>query len=78
MTTRELLIQEINQASEEVLLMMLRYLQSERDWRRSRQSTKTVKASGPYADYWNQFVGALAEETWERPPQGNWEQRPAW
>lgn len=36
------------------------------------------QTTGPYADYWNQFVGVLADEQWERPEQGIWEQREAW
>jgi hypothetical protein len=78
MTTRELLIQEINQAPEDVLQMMLRYLQAEQQRRTSPQRAKLIKTTGSYAEYWNQFIGALAEETWDRPPQGNLEQHPAW
>lgn len=78
MTTRELLIQEINQAPEDVLQMMLRYLQAEQQRRNSPQRAKPTKTIGSYADYWNQFIGAMAEESWDRPLQGNLEQRPAW
>ena len=75
MTTRELLIQEINQAPEDVIQMLLRYLQAEQQ---RRSSPPRAKTSGVYADYWNQFIGALADEPWERPSQGNLGQRVAW
>ena len=78
MTIRELLIQEINQAPDDVLQMMLRYLQAEQQRGSAPQRTKPAKTTGIYADYWNQFIGALADEPWERPPQGNLEQRVAW
>lgn len=78
MTTRELLIQEINQAPEDVLQMLLRHLQAEQQRRRALQPTQGGKTSGLYADYWNQFIGILADEPWERPAQGTLEQREAW
>ena len=78
MTTRELLIQEINQAPEDVIQMLLRYLQAEQQRRSSPPRAKTTKTTGVYADYWNQFIGTLADEPWERPSQGNLEQRVAW
>jgi len=78
MTTRELLIQEINQAPEDVLQMLLRYLQAEQQRRQSPQGTKPLQTIGPYATYWNQFVGTAADERWERSPQGALEQCPAW
>ncbi len=33
---------------------------------------------GPYADYWNQFIGAVSDERWERPIQGELEPREVW
>lgn len=78
MTTRELLIQEINQAPEDVLQMLLRYLQAEQQRRNSPSPAQSTKTAGLYADYWNQFIGVLADEPWERPAQGTQEQREAW
>lgn len=78
MTTRELLIQEINQAPEDVLQMLLRYLQAEQQRRNTPRRAKPVKTTGIYADYWNQFIGALTDDVWERPAQGKLEQRDAW
>ena len=78
MTTRELLIQEINQAPEDVIQMLSRYLQAEQQRRSSPHRAKPAKTTGIYADYWNQFIGVLADEPWERPTQGNLEQRIAW
>lgn len=78
MSTRELLIREINQAPEDLLQILLHYLQTEQQRRKSLQDTSAPQTVGPYADYWNQFVGAADDGPWERPPQGNLEQRVEW
>lgn len=78
MTTRELLIQEIERAPEDLVQLLLRYMHAEQQRRQSAQPTKADATIGPYADYWNQFVGAAGDEPWERPPQGTLEQREAW
>lgn len=78
MTTRELLIQEIKQAPEDILQLLLRYLQAEQQRRNPSQRAKAAKTTGSYADYWDQFVGAAGDEGWERPPQGKLEQREVW
>jgi hypothetical protein len=77
MTTRESLLREINRAPEEVLQKTLRYLRGELR-RRQPQYNQIAQTTGPYADYWNQFVGVFADEEWERPAQGTLEQREAW
>lgn len=78
MSTRELLIEEINHAPEDVLLRLLRYLQIE--LKRANVTLQTIRptTTGPYADYWNQFIGVFADEEWERPPQDKLEQRIEW
>ncbi len=78
MTTRELLIREIDHAPEDVLQRTLRYLLTELKQRRQPQRGQTPQTAGPYADYWNQFIGAFSNEDWERPAQGTQEQREAW
>lgn len=78
MTTRELLIREINRAPEDVLQRMLHYLQQELEQRRPIRDGQRPQTTGPYADYWNQFIGAFADEEWERPAQGGLEQRESW
>jgi hypothetical protein len=78
MTTRELLLREINHAPEDVLEETLRYLQNELKKRGLVQRPAIEQANGPFADYWNQFVGAFAGEEWERPGQGAAEQRESW
>lgn len=78
MTTRELLIQEINQAPEDVLQLLLRYLQAEQQRRNPSRHAKVTKTTGSYADYWNQFIAAAGNEGWERPLQGKLEQREVW
>lgn len=75
MTTRELLIQEIKHVPEDLLPVLLHYLRTEQKRRQSIQNDKHSQVLGPYADYWNQFVGTISEEPWERPPQGTLEQR---
>ena len=60
MTTRELLIREINRAPEDVLRRTLRYLQVELQQRRPAPRGQTPQTTGPYADYWNQFICAFA------------------
>jgi hypothetical protein len=77
MTTRESLIREINRAPEDVLQKTLRYLRTELR-RRQRQHDQIAQTTGPYADYWNQFVGAFAGEEWDHPAQGILERREAW
>jgi hypothetical protein len=78
MTTRELLIREINRAPEDVLQQTLHYLQQELGKRRPALDKQRPQTTGPYADYWNQFIGAFADEEWERPAQGTLETREAW
>jgi hypothetical protein len=78
MTTRELLLREINHAPEEVLEETLRYLQHELEKRGLMHRPSVEQARGPFADYWNQFIGAFAGEDWERPEQGNAEERASW
>lgn len=58
--------------------MLLRYLQAKQQRHSSPPRAKTAKATSIYADYWNQFIGTLADEPWERPAQGSLEQRVAW
>jgi hypothetical protein len=77
MTTRESLIQEIDHAPEDVLQKTLRYLRTELR-RHQPQHDQIAQTTGPYADYWNQFVGIFSGEEWERPAQGTLEQREAW
>ncbi|MEM7133049.1 MAG: type II toxin-antitoxin system Phd/YefM family antitoxin [Chloroflexota bacterium] len=36
------------------------------------------EVTGPYSTHWNQFIGAFANEDWERPEQGTLEAREAW
>ena len=69
MTTRELLIREINRAPEDVLHQTLHYLQQELEKRHLAPGKQRPQTTGPYADYWNQFIGAFADEEWERPEQ---------
>lgn len=78
MTTRELLIREINQAPEDVLQEILDYLHQELQRRGLPQQPDSVRTTGPYADYWNQYIGLFAGEEWERPEQGNLESREQW
>jgi len=78
MTTRELLIHEINHAPDDVLKVTLRYLQTELQRRGLTQHRSVEQTTGPYADYWNQFIGVFADEEWDRPAQGTLEQREAW
>jgi len=78
MSTRELLIEEINRASEDVLQRLLLYLQVELKWTNGVQKSTNPTTRGPYADYWNQFIGVFADEEWERPPQESIEQRAEW
>lgn len=78
MSTRELLIQEINHASEDVLLRLLRYLQIELKRANGTLQATRPTTTGAYADYWNQFIGIFADEEWERPPQDKLEQRLEW
>jgi hypothetical protein len=77
MTTRELLLREIGRAPDEVLEETLRYLQHELA-KRGLSQRHTGEVPGPYANYWNQFVGHFMGEEWERPNQGNTEDRAAW
>jgi len=61
-------------------------LQNERAQQASHQrkgeyavaANHTSATTGPYADYWNQFIGAAADEVWERPTQDELEQREVW
>ena len=69
MSTRELLIEEINHAPEDVLQQLLHYLRAELKWRNGESRPPHLTTTGPYADYWNQFIGLFADEEWERPPQ---------
>lgn len=78
MTTRELLIQEIERAPEDLVQLLLRYMRAEQQRRQSTQPAKVAAMIGPYADYWNQFIGPTDDEPWERPPQNTLEQREAW
>lgn len=78
MTTRELLIREINQAPEDVLQEMLQYLRQQLRQRSLPERHIRPQATGPYADYWNQYIGAFADEEWERPDQGTLEERDQW
>ena len=78
MSTRELLIEEINHAPEDVLQQLLHYLRAELKWRNGGSRPTHPTTTGPYADYWNQFIGLFADEEWERPPQDLLEQREEW
>ncbi len=78
MSTRELLIEEINHAPEDVLQQLLRYLQIELKQPNSIPQSMRPTTTGSYADYWNQFIGVFADEEWERPPQTLLEQREEW
>ncbi len=78
MTTRELLLREINHAPEDVLEETLRYLQRKLEKRGLMQRPDTEEARGAFADYWNQFIGTFAGEEWERPAQGSAEERDSW
>lgn len=78
MTTRELLIREINQAPEDVLQETLDYLREELRRRGQLKSPNAPQINGPYSEYWNQYIGVFAGEEWERPDQGNLEDREAW
>lgn len=78
MTTREMLIREINHAPDDVLTVTLRYLQTELQRRGLTQHGTVEQTTGTYADYWNQFIGAFASEEWDRPSQGTLEQRETW
>ena len=78
MTTRELLIHEIEHAPDDLVQILLRYLRTEQHHRQSMRATEAPQTRGPYADYWNQFIGAAGDEPWERSPQGTLEQREAW
>jgi hypothetical protein len=71
-------MEEIKQAPEELLQALLAYLQVERMQRTPTRPAPPGKAAGPHAEYWNQFIGAFADEEWERPPQDPLETRPAW
>jgi hypothetical protein len=77
MSTKELLIEEINQAPEDVLRRLLNYLYTELHAHNGIRSALHL-AAGPYADYWNQFIGVWANQEWERPPQDDLEEREAW
>ena len=70
MTTRDILIREIQGAPEDILQRTLRFLQRELRERSPATEKSTPQTTGPYADYWNQFIGAFADEEWERPAQG--------
>ena len=78
MTTRDILIREIQGAPEDILQRTLRFLQRELRERSPATEKSTPQTTGPYADYWNQFIGAFADEEWERPAQGALETREAW
>lgn len=78
MSTQELLIAEINHAPEDVLQRLLRYLRSELQQPNKLQTPSRLATTGPYADYWNQFIGAFANEEWERLPQDEIEEREVW
>lgn len=78
MSTQELLIEEINHAPEDVLQRLLRYLRTELQHQGKPQHPVRPMTSGPYANYWNQFVGAFANEEWERLPQDALEVREMW
>lgn len=77
MSTRELLLEEINYAPEDVLKLLLQVLQAELK-KRGFGPVPHQTTVGPYADYWNQFIGRFANEEWERPPQDALEQREEW
>jgi hypothetical protein len=77
MSTRELLIEEINHAPEDLLKLLLQVLQVELKKRGFAQPARPA-TTGPYAAYWNQFIGRFADEEWERPPQDVLEQREEW
>jgi hypothetical protein len=78
MTTRELLICEINHAPDNVLKVTLHYLQTELQRRGLTQHRTVEQTTGPYADYWNQIIGVFANEELDRPAQGTLEQREGW
>lgn len=78
MSTRELLIEEINHAPEDVLQQLLHYLRAELKWRNGESRPPHLTTTGPYADYWNQFIGLFADEEWDRPPQDLLEPREEW
>lgn len=69
MTTREGLIREINRAPEDLLQRTLHFLQQELEKHRPVLDEQRPQTTGPYADSWNQFIGAFADEEWERPAQ---------
>ena len=75
MTTRERLICEINRAPEDLVQQTLHFLQQELGERHPALDNQRLQTTGPHADYWNQFIGAFADEEWERPAQGVPEQR---
>ena len=78
MTTRELLIREINQAPEDVLQETLQYLLRQLHQRDRLEQRTRPYTTGPYADYWNQYIGVFADEEWERPQQETFEAREQW
>ena len=83
MSTRELLIQEIAYAPEDILQHLLRYLHAELKWQHPINQNLTnpplrPMTTGAYADYWNQFIGVFADEPWERPSQDLLEEREEW
>ncbi|MCB0081172.1 MAG: hypothetical protein KDE47_09590 [Caldilineaceae bacterium] len=78
MTTRELLIQEIEHAPDDLVQLLLRYIRAEQQRRQATKADHAAQTLGPFADYWNQFIGAAGDEPWERPAQGTLEQREAW
>lgn len=78
MTTRELLIREINQAPEDVLQETLDYLRQELRRRGQLKSQNIPQIIGPYSEYWIQYIGVFAGEEWDRPDQGSIEDREAW
>lgn len=78
MTTRELLIQEIERAPDDLVQLLLCYLRAEQQRRQSAQVEHVTQTLGPYADDWNQFIGAASDEQWACPVQGSLEQREAW
>lgn len=78
MTMRETLIDEIKRAPDELLPNLLSYLRREIKRRQPNREIAAPAIKGAYADYWNQFIGAFANEEWERPPQDPVEKRNEW
>lgn len=78
MRTKELLIEEINHAPEGLLQQLLRYLRVDLQEQNKIVNRAQPSTNGPYADYWNQYLGAFVNQEWDRPAQDSLEQRESW